>query len=169
METKTQKNGKVEKTKKRECSCTGEWIFVPLAKHKRRGVEKSGPYSTKYTTAICKVKNAIKLKKPDTIEKAIEIALMETEKDILPNTEVHSIIPILKNASEIQSLVPLFNTLSTAGLLPGGAEGIMNAVSTTSKAKKDLHESKQWNGDIELCENLILKLHKPHLALYTKS
>ena len=62
----------------------------------------------------------------------------------------------------------MYTGLSEAGELPGGTVGITDAVNITSKAKKDLDEGKKWDGDIEIAENLKLKLYKKGLKLITR-
>lgn len=138
---------------KSACNCTtlGKWIFVPYTKQcdgkTRGGVSKNGQMNA--------------------IVKANEGVLVQANKDKCFK-RIRRITPIPKNMSEIQFLTALYNGLSESGVLPGGAAGIMRAVNTTSKAKQDLDDSKQWNGDIQIAENLKLKLYKTGLVLHTK-
>jgi hypothetical protein len=79
------------------------------------------------------------------------------------------IIRIPKIGCDIPYLVTLFTNLSNTGAVRMGERGIMNAVNIAAKAKKDLDEGKQWNGNIEIAENLKLKLYKSGLVLYQKN
>lgn len=136
------------------CKCTtlGKWIFVPYTKQcdgKTLGESSNNGQL-------------------NAIMKANEGVSKQTNKDKYFKKRIRRITPIPKNISEIQFLTALYNGLSESGVLPGGADGIMRAVNTTALAKKHLDEGKQWNGDIQIAENLKLKLYKTGLVLHTK-
>lgn len=78
------------------------------------------------------------------------------------------IIRIPKIGCEVPFLVTLFTNLSNTGVVHMDEREIMKAVNITAKAKKDLDEGKKWNGNIEIAENLKLKLYKTGLVLYHK-
>jgi len=45
---------------------------------------------------------------------------------------------------------------------------MIKAVNATVKAKRDLDEGLKWNGDINLSDNIKLKLYKSGLVLHYK-
>lgn len=78
------------------------------------------------------------------------------------------IIRIPKIGCDIPFLVTLFTNLSNTGSVTMDERGIMDAVNIVTKAKKDLDEGMKWNDNIEIAENLKLKLYKSGLGLYHK-
>lgn len=168
MKSKSRKNGKQKKTNNHDCKCMGKWIFVPLHKLKRQGAQRNAN-STKYFDAIRKVKDVIKWKRPNNLENAVQVTLEEITKDDHAVPKVKRIIPIPKKGSEISSLLPLFGGLSAIGVVPRDADGITKAIMITSKARQELMEGLQVTNDIDLFDNLILKLNKSGLVLQTKT
>lgn len=167
--SKSEKHGKMKKKRsKRECSCVGKWVFVPHTRGKRNASRKSTTSTTKYSYVVRKIKGSIKRLKPETIEKAVEIALKESPKDIQTFKKDTRIISIPKSGNEMSSIVPLFTVLSVTGVLPDGIGGILEAVTTTTNARNQIAEGKTWENDISISEHLILKHHKGGLGLYTK-
>lgn len=73
---------------------------------------------------------------------------------------------IPKVGSGLPFLVTFFNNFAKSGQMD--ETEITRAVNITDKAKKDLDEGKQWNGPIEIAENLKLKLYKSGLVLCHK-
>lgn len=104
-----------------------------------------------------------KVKNPKNDEKLSETSL-ETKK----STKKVDIIRIPKNGCTVPFLITLFTNLTTAGVILQNNTEIMRAVNITLAAKDDLEEGKQWNGHIEIAENLKLKLYKTGLVLWHK-
>lgn len=152
-----------ESKKISKCDCMGKWIFVRRSKTKRHGDAKADTFGR----LVRKIKTAVNLANPENIDKAIEVAL-KWANDIPHSKQIRSIITIPKKGTEISSIVPLFAGLMVIGVLQGGADEVMKCVLATSKARKELAEGKQSMDDIEICENLKLKMYKSGLALYTK-
>lgn len=78
------------------------------------------------------------------------------------------IIRLPKKRCHVPLLIKLFTNLSDIGAIHMDEREIMNAVNTTVQVKKDLDAGKPWNGNIEIAENLKLKLYKSGLILYNK-
>lgn len=100
--------------------------------------------------------------KPDIVKKRNDKSL------VLKTNKKSQIIRIPKIGCEIPFLVKLFTDLSNSGTVRMDESEIMIAVNITSKAKKDLDEGKKWGGNIEIAENLQLRLYKTGLVLYHK-
>ena len=124
----------------------------------------------RFLLSILKNKNQVqcnksreeKTYKPEVIKKSIG------KVSNLKSIRKSHIIRIPKIGCVIPFLVTLFTNLSNTGAVQMDERGIMNAVNITAKAKKDLDEGKQWNGNIEIAENLKLKLYKSGLIIYHK-
>lgn len=117
----------------------GRWIFIPFTKQ-RDGAAKINQQAV------------------------VKDILLEPKED----KKNPRITPIPSTANQNHFLTSLYIGLSLSGVLPGGEAGIMNAVNITLRARKDLDDGKQWNGDIQIAENVKLKLYKSGLVLYTK-
>jgi hypothetical protein len=150
----------MKKASKRDhCKCNGKWTFVRVA-NKNTGL---------YSDVVRKVRHAIKLAKPSNIGEAIELALQEYTRYTIPLRKSPGVIPIPKKGTEISTLVPMFVGLVATGMLQGNADVIMNAVNNTSNAVKELAVDRRATIDVEISENINLRLYKSDLALYTKT
>lgn len=157
------KNTKSKKTQKRKlhCLCDGEWKFYPFVK---TNVSKD----VVSTRMIKKLSMKLKLLQPESIEKAAEIILTSDKEELQTYTNSQHIFKLPKKGDEISSFVPVFAALSVMRLLPGGIDTIKKAVVTTSNARNQLLNGESWSGDIEISDNIILKLYKSGLVLYFK-
>lgn len=78
------------------------------------------------------------------------------------------IIRLPKNECSIPFLVTLFNDLCNSGAVCMDEGEMTPAVNIIAKAKKDWDEGIQWKGNIEISENITLKLYKSGLVLHYK-
>lgn len=140
------KNGKKKHKSRFDCQCI--WSFLSSIKTKQEQRNSSGTISKKETLM------------PETLEKTRDIA------SVAKHTKKIRINRIPRNGCGIELLVKLFTNLSKSGAIHMDEAEIMKASNITFKAKKDLDEGKQWNGHIQLAENLELKLYKSGLVLY---
>lgn len=143
--TTSHKNGKAKQ--KYQCSCIR--FFISTLKNMEQVQRNETCEGETQTPAVIKIPSA-KTSKLKSIGKS-------------------QIIHIPKIGCDIPFLVTLFTNLSDTGAVRMDDREIMNAVNITAKAKKDVDEGKQWNGNIEIAENLKLKLYKSGLILYHKN
>lgn len=158
---KLQKNGKPKKKKSTQCiaMCVGEIFFYPQLKKKS---------DASYTKVINGLAKALTAHNPENIEQAIEIIMNKDVKAIQAVKKLPRKFTIPKKGDAITSLVPIFTALSISGVLRDGSDGILKAIKITLDVKKDLEDGKEWSGDIEISENLVLRLNKSRLILYLK-
>ena len=90
-------------------------------------------------------------------------AILESKK--VKNSRIHRIPKI---GCIVPFIVTLLTNISDSGTVPTDVREIMKAANIIIKAKKDLDEGNPWNGDIDITENLKLKLYKSGLILYSK-
>lgn len=154
MDTKQNSNMKKKSTsskikklnQKYQCPCIS--FFLSMLKNKKR-VQRS-----KTTERGAS--------KPDIVNQS------NVKSPVLKMNRKSHVFRIPKIGCDIPFLVKLFTDLSITGSLGMDDRTIMNAVNITSKAKKELDEGKKWNGNIEIAENLQLRLYKTGLILYHK-
>jgi len=132
-----------------------------------RVILQQGRLSNNYRKPISTLSNETenKVSNPISNRKLTGVSL-ETKKC---GRKTHNIIRIPKHGYKAPFLITLYTSLSKNGLISQDNAEIIKAVNITLKAKNDLEEGKQWNGHIEIAENLKLKLYKTGLVLYHKN
>lgn len=78
------------------------------------------------------------------------------------------IIRIPRIGCTIPYLTSLFNGLCNSGAACFDEGQMVQAINVVAKAKKDHDEGIKWNGNIEISENIKLKLYKTGLVLHYK-
>lgn len=136
-----------------------------------------------FRAAVKQAKSAIQAHKPNTLSGAAELALQTAKAAIrvhkIPKRNVAPGLPRVIPVPKIGGLVPLvpiFAGLSALGALMGGSAGVVNAVTSANKAKKDYNELKRHNQSMEAIalgrqnrktgSGLFLKPYKNGLGLY---
>ena len=130
---------------KYQCPCIS--FFLSLLQNKKQ--LQSSRISEKVT------------RNPESVKKA-------SKSTVLKSNRKSRIVRIPKIGCDIPFLVALFTNLSNNGTVKMDERDIMKLVNITAKVKKDLDEGKKWNGNIEIAENLQLRLYKTGLILYLK-
>lgn len=144
MKSAQPKNEKLKE--KYLCSCI--WFFLLNLKNSQ----------TNKDTKLC-------AKETLQPEKTLESGQEATKSKCIRKSHI---IRIPKIGCDVPFLVTMFTNLSNIGAVRMDERAIMNAVNVITKVKKDLDEGNPWNGNIEIAENLILKLYKSGLILYNK-
>lgn len=144
--TKKSTSPKIKKLKQKyQCPCIS--FFLSVLKNKKPVRSKSIERGTKKSEIVNKSSG---------------------KSSVLKINRKSQIIRIPKIGCEIPFLVKLFTDLSNTEGVHMDEREIMNAVNITSRAKKDLDEGKKWTGNIEIAENLQIRLYKTGLILYHK-
>jgi len=78
------------------------------------------------------------------------------------------IIRIPKIGCIVPYLTRLFDDLCNSGVVCMDGVQMVQAINIIVKAKKDFDEGIQWNGNIEIYDNIKMKLYKSGLVLYIK-
>lgn len=68
----------------------------------------------------------------------------------------------------IPFLIKLFNNLRNSGAVSFDDGQMTQTINIVEKAKKDFDEGVKWNGNIDICENIKLKLYSSGLVLHYK-
>lgn len=130
-------------------------------KVKRKGQKtlKTKRKRTALHTAIETAKKMIREKQPDTLEKAVSIALSAARnviknENVKRNSDYFRVIPLPKEGKGgkiggVLPLIPIFAGLSALGALMGGSASIANAVISSKNAKKSLEEANRHNQTME--------------------
>lgn len=153
--TKSTAMKKKLRIKKYRCSCQCVWSFLTSSKIRNQTQHNGREEPSE--------------KEPSEKEpgKAESFDKADVNTSFLKKKKTH-ITRLPRIGCEIPFLVTLFTNLSESGAVYMNEREIMNAVNVTAKVKKDLDEGKQWTGNIEITENLKLKLHKAGLVLCYK-
>lgn len=156
METKPHLNKKKTvgtiknlKLKKYQCNCQRIWLLLSSSKNKNKNQIQCNSSAKETTVSEILDKTAGEVSVSKKIRKA-------------------HITRIPKIGCTIPYLITLFNNLSSSGIIPMDERQIMSAVNVTAKTKKDLDEGIKWKGNIQITDNLKLKLYKTGLILYHK-
>lgn len=98
-------------------------------------------------------------------EKTVETLAVVTPPKKLQKSRI---IRLPKIGCTIPFLMSLFNGLCNSGAVCLDEGQMGQAVNIIAKAKQDIDEGMQWNGNIQICENIKLKLYKSGLVLFHK-
>lgn len=114
-----------------------------------------------FREARTKAKEAIQKKNIQTVEKAVPVAekaalaavnriTKKSKKEISP-LEVENELRVMQvpKTGGVLPLIPIFAGLSALGALMGGSASITNAVLTSRRGQKDLHEATRHNQTME--------------------
>lgn len=141
---------------------------------RHRAIKKKIKKLVSFGKTIRSVGKILQAKKPQSIDKAIKIALITAKKAINKSKSIKTprVISIPKNGGAIPFLLPLFAGLSAMGSLSGGAATIAKVFNEAKMARKTLAEMKRHNQKIEgvaVGEGLYLKPYRKGLGLYLNS
>lgn len=103
-----------------------------------------------FNTFLKKVKQAVQLRKPPNVGRAITIGLKSAK--LLRrkrNVSIPKVVPIPTKTGGALPLIPIFAGLSALGAISGGAAGIATAVNKVRAAEETLKEAKRHNRAME--------------------
>lgn len=131
------------------------------------------PSKVTFTKVVRNVGKLLKIKKPQSTDKAVKIALGAIKKNFKKNKNIKlpRVIALPKYGGALPFLLPLFAGLSALGSLSGGAASISKAFNDVQAARKSLEEQKRHNKQMEsvaVGEGLHLKPYRKGLGLYLK-
>lgn len=122
-------------------------------------------------TAILNAKKMLKAGKPETINKAVDLAL-KAARAAVKNKNIKSnnlllprILKIPTTGNALPALIPIFAAISALGSLVGGTSGVIKAISSTNDAKKSLAEASRHN---QMMESIAIGKDKHGNGLYLK-
>lgn len=122
-----------------------------------------------FITAMSKIKNHIRNRKPKTFGDAIKIAI-KSANNIKKKIKSSPRIIKVPRTGGILPLIPIFAGLSALGALSGGAAGIAKAVNDIKGAREQLKESQRHNKTMEaiaLGKGLYLRPYKQGLGIFS--
>lgn len=152
-------------------------LGLGLKKNKPKTVKKKKNLST-FRSIVEKTKQSLKGKQPETVDKAIEIALSAAKvsaknKKKSGISSIPRVIPVPKIGG-VLPVIPIFAALSALGALMGGSASVANAVMSSKNAKNNLTETTRHNETMEAIalgkdksgNGLYLRPYKTGLGIY---
>lgn len=106
--------------------------------------------TVKFDKLVRDAKLAIKESKPDSIRRAVKVALKSVRKGVKgKKVKKPRVIKIPTFTGGVLPLIPIFAGLSALGAVVGSTASVINAINSAKSAQKELEENKRHNTTME--------------------